>query len=68
MDAPVVPRTFAARAPMSRKRTFRVGVASPFTLMWMPPEMTKREPIKEMKLKYSLAVCQTLRPAPNPSR
>ena len=33
IGAPVVPRTFASNAPMSRKITFVIGVASPFTLI-----------------------------------
>ena len=40
IEAPVVPRTLETKAPISRNITFARGVASPLTLMWMPPETT----------------------------
>ena len=68
MEAPVVPKRFARTAPMNRKTTFAIGVASPFTLIWMPPETTNSEPIKTMKLAYSVAVDQTRSWAFRPAR
>ena len=40
IEAPVVPSKLASTAPRNRKITFARGVASPFTLMWMPPDTT----------------------------
>ena len=63
MEAPVVPITFAISAPMARKTTLSSGVASPFTLRWMPPATTKREPMSTMNEKYSCSVRPTDRAA-----
>ena len=65
MAAPVVPNKFAITAPMNRKITFRNGVDSPLTPMWMPPETTYSEPTNAMKLTYSCAVCPRLRVSRN---
>ena len=59
IDAPVVPRIFAATAPMANKRTFFRGVALPLILRWILPAMTKSEPMRTMKLTYSISVCTT---------
>ncbi len=56
IEAPVVPMKLASTAPIARKTTLTIGVASPFTLMWMPPETTNNEPIRQMKEKYSFTV------------
>ena len=56
MDAPVVPRRLARETPpVNRKRTLASGVASPLTVICIPPETTNSEPIMVMKLMYSCA-------------
>ena len=54
-----MPSTLATIAPMPRKAVLASGVASPLTLMWIPPDTTKSEPMSAMKLKYSIPVCHT---------
>ena len=54
IEAPVVPKRLANTAPTARKTQFTSGVASPFTLMWIPPETMYKELIRTIKLTYSI--------------
>ena len=47
------------RTHEQKDHVHRRRVASPLTLMWMPPETTKSEPITAMKLTYSCAMQNT---------
>ncbi len=62
IEAPVVPMRLAATAPMARNTTLSRGVASPFTLRWMPPATTNSEPMRQMNEKYSCSVRATIAP------
>ena len=59
IDAPVVPIAFDSNAPNSRKITLVFGVASPLSVIVIPPEITKSEPTSAMNETYSLTECHT---------
>jgi hypothetical protein len=57
IEAPVVPMNDARIAPHASRATFTPGVPASVPRTTMPPAMTKREPSRTMKARYSLAVC-----------
>src|SRR5436189_1711992 len=57
IEAPVVPSRFEIKAPVRRNNTLTAGVDSPFTVIWIPPEIINKEPMRQMKLTYSIPVC-----------